>query len=89
MAERIEACFDNALYLRDLIRDTEGFRLVVEEPECTNVCFWYIPKRLRGQQETEAWWNEIAKVRLFKAKICTLIKSITVTGVAKTRHLSC
>lgn len=62
MAERIERFFENALYLRDRVRSTEGFRLVVEEPECTNVSFWYIPKRLRGMEETSKWWEQVGKV---------------------------
>ncbi|KAF6030226.1 hypothetical protein EB796_011466 [Bugula neritina] len=49
MAERIESCFDNALYLRQLLTETPGFRLLFEEQECTNTCFWYIPPSMRGQ----------------------------------------
>lgn len=32
------------------------------EFETTNICFWYIPKRLRGLEETPDWWNELATV---------------------------
>ncbi|ODM92267.1 Glutamate decarboxylase [Orchesella cincta] len=31
----------------------EKFYLIVPEPECTNVCFWYVPTRLRGMQHTK------------------------------------
>lgn len=41
----------------------EGFRLVQEEPECTNVCFWYVPPSMRGQPETPEWWARLSKVR--------------------------
>ena len=27
---------------------SEKFYLLNKEPECVNVCFWYIPKRFRG-----------------------------------------
>jgi len=62
MAQRVDSCFENALYLRDRIRETPGFRLLIEEPECTNICFWYIPQSLRGQTEDEEWWAKLSKV---------------------------
>ncbi|XP_067946141.1 cysteine sulfinic acid decarboxylase-like isoform X2 [Watersipora subatra] len=49
LAKDIEKCFDTALYLRDRLETTPGFRLLISEPECTNVCFWYIPKCMRGK----------------------------------------
>lgn len=62
MAARIEECFENALYLRDQLEATDGFRLLLSEPECTNVCFWYIPQCMRGQPETPEWWEKLSKV---------------------------
>ena len=62
MAQAIETCFDNALYLRDRLAESEGFRLLLTEPECTNVCFWYIPESMRGQEETEDWWLKLSTV---------------------------
>nr|NP_001027786.1 cysteine sulfinic acid decarboxylase [Ciona intestinalis]BAB88855.1 cysteine sulfinic acid decarboxylase [Ciona intestinalis] len=44
---RINKAFLNAQKLTKLVEVTEGFELVCK-PECTNVCFWYIPKRLRS-----------------------------------------
>ena len=32
------------------------------QPECTNVCFWYIPPSMRGQKEDEAWWKKVNEV---------------------------
>jgi glutamate decarboxylase len=32
----------------------DKFYLIVAEPECTNVCFWYIPERLRAMPHTSA-----------------------------------
>ena len=26
----------------------EKFHIIVENPECVNACFWYVPRRLRG-----------------------------------------
>lgn len=45
-----------------------GFRLVLDEFECTNVCFWFIPPSLRGQEENEEWWNKIHTVSNIKTK---------------------
>ena len=43
------------------MKTTAGYRLIVE-PACTNVCFWYIPPSLRGQEETKEWWGKLGKV---------------------------
>ena len=32
---------------------------------CTNICFWYIPPRMRGLPETSEWWQELGKVFTF------------------------
>ncbi|XP_055907978.1 acidic amino acid decarboxylase GADL1 [Eupeodes corollae] len=33
----------------------EGYRLVQDSFSYTNVCFWYIPKAMRGQEENSEW----------------------------------
>ena len=48
-------------YLASKLKETPGFRLILE-PECTNVCFWYIPPSLRNQEETKEWWDKLGKV---------------------------
>eukprot|EP00057_Strongylocentrotus_purpuratus_P033333 XP_791030.3 PREDICTED: cysteine sulfinic acid decarboxylase [Strongylocentrotus purpuratus] len=53
--------FDMARSLADLIKNTEGFQLV-QEPECTNVCFWYIPECLRGQEQNADYFKRLSKV---------------------------
>ncbi|XP_055957209.1 cysteine sulfinic acid decarboxylase [Patella vulgata] len=62
LSERIEKAFDNSQYLATKLRKTDGFKLVIPEFQCTNICFWYIPPSLRGQEETPEWWAKIAKV---------------------------
>ncbi|KAK7468144.1 hypothetical protein BaRGS_00036608 [Batillaria attramentaria] len=62
MGERVERAFENAEYFTKRIKDREGFRFVIPEFECTNICFWYIPPSLRGQEETEEWWAKLGKV---------------------------
>ncbi|CAL1538573.1 unnamed protein product [Lymnaea stagnalis] len=61
-AADIENIFNCANYLAQKLAKTEGFRLVVKEPECTNVCFWYIPPSLRTLDETAEWWDNLSKV---------------------------
>jgi len=39
----------------------DKFYLIVPEPECTNVCFWYIPKRLRNEKRDHWWQDELGK----------------------------
>lgn len=39
-------------FFTDLIRNREGWKLL-QEPECTNVCFWYVPKSMRGLTDQE------------------------------------
>jgi len=62
LEQRVDKAFDNTRYLQNKIKTTEGFRLVMPEFECTNTCFWYIPRRLRGKDETKEWWAEVGKI---------------------------
>lgn len=62
MGERVERAYENAEYFSKRLKDTEGFRFVIPEFECTNICFWYIPPSLRGQPETADWWEKLGKV---------------------------
>ena len=47
----------------------EKFYLLLENPELTNVCFWFVPERLRSknfpQAYTSDWQRELGKVTLF------------------------
>lgn len=47
MEARIDKSFANARYLVELIKQREGFHLLLE-PECTNVCFYYVPESMRS-----------------------------------------
>ena len=49
---------------------SDKFHLLNEEPECVNVCFWYIPKRFRGMELNKEVQAELGKVR-FLAGSCT------------------
>ena len=42
----------------------DKFYLIWPEPELVNVCFWYIPKRLRGLPHTKEWEEELGRVSI-------------------------
>jgi hypothetical protein len=62
LEQHIDTVFDNATYFTEKIKKTEGFRMVLWEPECTNVCFWYIPPSLRGQEVQHDFNERLHKV---------------------------
>lgn len=47
LERHVEKVFDLARYFAEYIKCREGFRLMLD-PECTNVCFWYVPPSLRN-----------------------------------------
>ncbi|CAG0907193.1 unnamed protein product, partial [Darwinula stevensoni] len=61
---RIDNAFQCARYMTEKLQSREGFRLVLPEFECTNVCFWYIPPAFRGKTEDEDWWEKLEKVAI-------------------------
>lgn len=66
---------DNAMqmseYFTELIRKRDGFRLIQKENfSYMNICFWYIPKAMRNEKETNEWWQRIyAFTALVKEKM--------------------
>ena len=44
---------------------SDKFHLLNEEPECVNVCFWYIPKRFRGMELNKEVQIELGKVLMY------------------------
>jgi len=60
----IDKVFENAEYFLSLIQNRDDFVLVLDKPECTNICFWYIPDSLTdknfGDKEFEARLNLVA-----------------------------
>merc|ERR1719187_189836 len=47
MEEQIDRAYDNSRHLAQKIREREGFELI-REPQCTNICFHYIPPSIRA-----------------------------------------
>ncbi|KAF5286686.1 hypothetical protein FQA39_LY16169 [Lamprigera yunnana] len=55
--QHVDKVFDNALHFLKTIKNRPGFRMVLDAPEFTNICFWYVPPSLRDL-EGEADFNE-------------------------------
>lgn len=53
------------LFLQKLVERGEerGFRLVLNEFQYSNICFWYIPKMLRNQEESDEWQQQLNLVK--------------------------
>lgn len=60
------ALVDHAINMAKLftkkLQQREGYRLVQDSFQYTNVCFWYIPKAMRGQKETSEWEEKLYEV---------------------------
>ncbi|XP_060534791.1 cysteine sulfinic acid decarboxylase [Cylas formicarius] len=50
LENHIDKTFDNAKFFMETIKNRPGFEVVIPEPECTNICFWYVPERLRNSK---------------------------------------
>ncbi|XP_040209513.1 glutamate decarboxylase 1-like [Rana temporaria] len=60
---QINKCLENAEYLYKKLKTLENFELVFpDEPEHSNVCFWYIPPCLHGMPRDEEWNAKLHKV---------------------------
>ncbi|KAJ8713342.1 hypothetical protein PYW07_013712 [Mythimna separata] len=60
--KHIDTLFDNAQFFTEHIRQREGFQLVLEKPECTNIMFWYVPRCLRGHENEPDFKERLHKV---------------------------
>lgn len=57
LEKHIDTVFETSEYFTSLVKTREGFELV-SEPECTNICFWYIPQKLRNLSRDDESFNE-------------------------------
>ncbi|XP_066588147.1 cysteine sulfinic acid decarboxylase isoform X2 [Prorops nasuta] len=59
----VNRVFQLSQYFADRIRNRAGWKLILE-PECTNVCFWYVPpsKRQLKDKELSKALHEIAPI---------------------------
>ncbi|XP_050509319.1 cysteine sulfinic acid decarboxylase [Diabrotica virgifera virgifera] len=56
--KHIDKVFENSKYFLECIKNREGFELLLDDPECTNVCFWYVPPSLRTLDKTDPSYKE-------------------------------
>lgn len=61
----IDTLMDLTLYQVERIKAQPDKFFLIMEPECVNVSFWYIPKRLRGVPHTPEKETELGKVCIF------------------------
>ncbi|XP_069735055.1 cysteine sulfinic acid decarboxylase [Phaenicophaeus curvirostris] len=61
LARRVERAFAFTRYLAEEIKRRDGFQLVLE-PEFINLCFWFVPPGLRGQEGDPHYWSKLGKV---------------------------
>lgn len=51
--KHVDKVFDNVGYFVKNLKQRPGFRMVLDRPEYTNVCFWYLPPSLRDQERSQ------------------------------------
>uniref|UniRef100_A0A915JTU2 Glutamate decarboxylase n=1 Tax=Romanomermis culicivorax TaxID=13658 RepID=A0A915JTU2_ROMCU len=61
-AKQINRLMDLAAYFTAKIKSTEGFEMVMDNPQFLNICFWYVPPSLRNldPEEKKARLEKIA-----------------------------
>lgn len=65
MERLLDNAFSCSQYLVQQLKVRSGFKLVQENPQYTNVCFWYIPKFMQVKEQTDDWWKSIYKLTTF------------------------
>ena len=48
--------------LRRMTELSERFHIIHDEPEMVNVCFWYVPERLRGKEHDHKKMEDLGRV---------------------------
>lgn len=66
LEKHIDNVFKMAHYFTKELKRRPGFELVIPEPECTNICFWYIPPSLRNMERNDEF---TAKLHMVGPKI--------------------
>ncbi len=45
--QQINRLMELSAYFTRRIKSTEGFEMVLQEPQYLNICFWYVPPSMR------------------------------------------
>lgn len=64
----VDHALDMSKLFMEKMKRRQGYRLVMEDYQYTNVCFWYVPKSMRNQKEDEKWWQKLYEVRMRRIK---------------------
>ena len=48
--------------LRKMKELGDRFYIIDDQPELVNICFWYVPERLRGQEHNQQRQEELGRV---------------------------
>lgn len=59
LEDHINHIFRMAEFLTKKIKERDGFELVLENPECTNVCFWYVPLSMRSLNRCPEFYKQL------------------------------
>ncbi|XP_058975350.1 cysteine sulfinic acid decarboxylase-like [Musca domestica] len=58
----VDHALDMSKLFMEKMKRRQGYRLVMEDYQYTNVCFWYVPQSMRNQKEDEKWWQKLYEV---------------------------
>eukprot|EP01101_Sappina_pedata_P005917 TRINITY_DN2823_c0_g1_i1.p1 TRINITY_DN2823_c0_g1~~TRINITY_DN2823_c0_g1_i1.p1 ORF type:complete len:498 (+),score=215.57 TRINITY_DN2823_c0_g1_i1:43-1536(+) len=92
---RVNHAFDQAAHCVSICNNSEGVFKLAHVPQTLNVCFWYVPKELRGQERTPEIDAKLDKITsLIRRRIQLEGKCLTnfcdVPGVPHFfRHITC
>ncbi|XP_073959837.1 cysteine sulfinic acid decarboxylase-like [Choristoneura fumiferana] len=73
-----------AQFCLNTVAKRPGFRLVCDDLQCPNVCFWYIPTRFRGEREDGEWWDRMHRITCL-IKECLTKKSLLMVAYSPLR----
>lgn len=62
LEQHVNQVFESAEYFTSIIKNRAGFELVLENPECTNICFFYVPPSLKNAQRDQEFKSKLHKV---------------------------
>lgn len=62
LQQHIERLFDNTQFFTEQLKTRGNFQLVLENPECTNICFWYLPPSLMNHKRDDTFWQKLHKI---------------------------
>ncbi|XP_053615889.1 acidic amino acid decarboxylase GADL1 [Plodia interpunctella] len=78
LARLAERTLSAAEFCLDAVAARRGFRLLTAALQCPNVCFWYIPRFMRGQEEDDRWWELMHKITPKIKELLTLSSRLMV-----------